>query len=197
MNTISTTIGFNPKHFSKNGEVLKNISNEELSQLAVLNQNKDKSQLFGIHTYSGVKGNFTGSNVYFVDIDSKVDVDWVFEHTNEIFLCCPDVLFMQKSFSGKLHAVGVMHNTFTDKEEYTYWSRIYTTKFLAAVNLVSKSERQTELNYFTIPGAVDSHNTNCFQALYMSADKIFFNENVITPTDAPMVSVSVLSHTHL
>lgn len=194
MNTISTTIGFNPKHFSKNGEVLKNISNEELSQLAVLNQNKDKSQLFGIHTYSGVKGNFTGSNVYFVDIDSKVDVDWVFEHTNEIFLCCPDVLFMQKSFSGKLHAVGVMHNTFTDKEEYTYWSRIYTTKFLAAVNLVSKSERQTELNYFTIPGAVDSHNTNWFQALYMSADKIFFNESVIVPSGAPMNTQEIVAY---
>ena len=180
------TIGFNPNNYKKNGTPLANLTSQgQFENIVRSSQGREKDKLFGIYTYCGMKGEFSGSNVYFVDIDSKVDVDWVMDNSRLIFLCCPDLLFMQKSFSGKLHAVGVMHQTFTDKDDYTYWARVYTTKFVGIVNAISIQERGNELNYFKIDNAVDSHNTNWYQMLFMSASQLYWNDQPIFPEQEP------------
>ena len=52
---------------------------------------------------TSTRGQFSPTNLFFIDIDSKEKVDEIINGRSELFKYSPNILFIQKSYSGKLH----------------------------------------------------------------------------------------------
>lgn len=209
------TLGVTKDMYAKGGSDVVQIKsltdlNYIIQQDKKHNPKQIKNNLPVLHTYYGKKGVLykddndnvvsSGSNVFFIDIDTEEGVDFVIENAYELFARQPFVLFLQKSRKDKLHIVGIFSNCPTQKEdddpsptlakngddfEYTY--KIYSAFILKTINEISLEKRGTELNYFTLPiddegnTAFDLHNSKFKQLLYLS-------HNPIIPNPFPTIS---------
>lgn len=185
MDVSSYTIGYAHSVKLENGTSIKRVTNLEQLQ-TIIEENKRtnpqsiKDYLPGIFVYNGVKGTYTPSNIFFMDIDTTEGVDFLIENRDILFLNCPNILFIQKSPNGKLHIVGTMYNLVEKEADYKHYSMLYSVRVLHWINHISQTERSQPLNYLDIKDdsgrdAFDKHNVKPKQGLYLPHKPIYYN----------------------
>lgn len=171
--TIRVKNGCTINHVSNINDIDTYIENNKLS-----NPRSEKGLFPALYVYNGIKGEFNQSNIFFIDIDTTIGVDFVLENSNILFLLCPNLLFIQKSPSGKLHIAGTMGiDTTYDILSYKNECIFNSIYVLAHINNMSIKQRNQELNYLEIKGAFDTHNTTPTQGLYLSHNPVIYNDN--------------------
>lgn len=177
------TLGYVETIRVKNGCTITPISNIKdidvyIENNKLTNPKSEKGLFPALYVYNGIKGEFNQSNIFFVDIDTTIGVDFVLENSQILFLLCPNILFIQKSPSGKLHIAGTMGiDTTYDISSYKNECILNSIYVLANINNMSINERNQELNYLDIKGAFDTHNTTPTQGLYLSHNPVIYNDN--------------------
>lgn len=184
--TLKTlTLGYVETIRVKNGHTITPITDIKaidtyIANNKTTNPNSEKNLFPALYVYQGIKGEFEQSNIFFIDIDTTIGVDFVIDNSNLLFLLCPNILFIQKSPSGKLHIAGTMGiDTLYDITAYKNECILNSVYVLGNINEMSLKERNEELNYLAIKGAFDTHNTTPTQGLYLSHNPIIYNENHI------------------
>lgn len=81
-----------------------------------------KKQQVNTLLYSGVKGTYSPTDLFFVDIDTEVGVDDIIEHRDTLFSGFPCICWIQKSYRGKLHLIGRFNKVAQDETE---WQKLY------------------------------------------------------------------------
>lgn len=167
------------------------------------NPKKIKTRYPVMYVYSGKKGTLsyerdhegnltdrvsTGSNVFFIDIDTKHGVDFVIEHAEEMFGDgLQNVVFLQKSPSGKLHIVGMFNETIYDEDEFTFQYHLHTAVILRTIDRWHMELKGEPLNYYTYKiendkTAFDDHNSKFTQMLYLSHNPLIINKHLLPVT---------------
>lgn len=194
MDVSSYTIGYTRSIYASNKTPIEQVKNiEQLQSIVEANKRTNpqsiKNNLPALYVYNGVKGTYSPSNIFFIDIDTTEGVDFIIENRDILFKNCPNILFIQKSSSGKLHIVGTMYCLVEDEEgyeqeslienesDYEQYSLLYSIRVLNRINHISQTERSQPLNYLDIEGAFDTHNNKFTQGLYLSHEPIYNNIN--------------------
>ena len=96
MNIKDLTIGYSiPNYSSKSKRYFIAKNNDEIKKLlsfnTVYNNStiRSKTDLPGLYIYYGKKGTFSGSNVFFIDIDTTRGVDDIINNTDKLFSNVP------------------------------------------------------------------------------------------------------------
>lgn len=172
---IKLTIGALKTRNVRNGNALVDItSNEDLEKVRRVAIGKEKADLPALTTYRGVRGEYTPSNIFFVDIDTTEGVDKILADPNKLFTYLPNIYFIQKSYSGKLHICGIFNRELDTAEEWSDMTRIYTA---ATIHIINKIYG---IDYTKVEKGIDTHSFGYYQLLYVSAEDIVFNEE-LTP----------------
>lgn len=172
---IKLTIGALKTRNVRNGNALVDItSNEDLEKVRRVAIGKEKADLPALTTYRGVRGEYTPSNIFFVDIDTTEGVNKILADPNKLFTYLPNIYFIQKSYSGKLHICGIFNRELDTAEEWSDMTRIYTA---ATIHIINKIYG---IDYTKVEKGIDTHSFGYYQLLYVSAEDIVFNEE-LTP----------------
>ena len=168
------TLGFDNKSYASNGDVLFNVTNvEDLKVIpSALNTISDKNKLPGLYVYSGIKGKWHSSNIVFLDIDTTECVDTIISSANELFTIVPDIIAIQKSYSGKLHIIAFLDNKYYDEVEWRN-AAAFMTAYIAQVIKV-----KFNVDYYSL-GYLDDHNLKWNQKLYVSANNFIVNDEIL------------------
>ena len=162
-----------------NGSPLTDInSKDDLEKVRAVAVGKKKENLPVLTTYRGVRGEYKPSNIFFVDIDTKEGVDKIITNPKKLFDNLPNIYFIQKSYSGKLHICGIFAAEIETAEDWSYMTRIYTAATLYAIKKIYG------IDYSKIDDGIDDHSFKYSQLLYVSAEDIFFNSK-LTPIYFP------------
>ena len=130
---------------------------------------KGENTLIGLTPYWGVRGTFSSSNTFFIDIDTTEGVEDIIQRRAELFAAVPNIIFIQQSSSKKLH-IACAHNTvYDDVGEWSYNTALYTC---AVVELI---EKHFGINYIK-KGAIDWHSYLFTSLLYISPNPAYFND---------------------
>ena len=180
MDVSSYTIGYAPSVILENGTTIERVTNIEQIRRKIeankrTNPQSIKNNLPALYVYNGLKGTYSPSNIFFMDIDTTEGVDFLIENREVLFLNCPNILFIQKSPRGKLHIVGTMYNLVEKEADYKHYSMLYSVRVLHWINHISQTERSKPLNYLDIKDAFDTHNVKPLQGLYLSHKPIYYN----------------------
>lgn len=81
-----------------------------------------KKQQVNTLLYSGVKGTYSPTDLFFVDIDTEVGVDDIIKNRDTLFSKFPCICWIQKSYRGKLHLIGKFNKVAQDETE---WQKLY------------------------------------------------------------------------
>lgn len=154
-----------------NGTSLK-VSN--LQGLKKLADGKDKKNLPAAYVYSGVKGTYSPTNLFFIDIDTTEGVDQILLEADKLFSSVKNLVFLQKSYSGKLHIGGIFPTSAADEKEWSENARLYTAVTLHFINKIFGIDYYNAVNSDN-NRAFDAHSLKYSQALYMSANPILEN----------------------
>ena len=201
------TLGASDDAFLRRGETIKKTNFHGLINLIEQNKKtnpkKDKKRYPVMYVYSGKKGTLayerdhegnltdrvsTGSNIFFIDIDTKHGVDFVIEHAEKMFGDgLQNVIFLQKSPNGKLHIVGMFNETIYDEDEFTYQYHLHTAVILRAIDRWHMELKGEPLNYYTYKvendkTAFDDHNSKFSQMLYLSHNPLIINKHLLPVT---------------
>lgn len=163
---------------SKTQEWGKRANGAQLNNLLSFNTLRNnagdvKGSLPAMHPYRGIKGEFKQSNCFFIDIDTVDYVDYLFEHSDELFQAIPCIYAIQKSFSGKLHIVCVHNRMITDSNEWTNETKLYSIAVLMLI------KRHFNIDYFAkssdkkIP--FDTNNLRWTQLFYATKNEFVVN----------------------
>lgn len=163
---LNTTISFLSTARTPNGTKLNPC--EGIKKLAEFARGKEKQNLPVIYPYRGVKGEYSNSNTFFIDIDTTKYVDDVINNSDEIFGTLSNILYMQKSYSGKLHLICV----FEEQDSAAAWSYAATLNTIAILHVL---KTQFGYDFLSIQGAVDTHSLKFTQALYISGSEVIEN----------------------
>ena len=167
------TIGALKTRNLKNGSPLTDInSNEDLEKVRVSAVGKKKENLPVLTTYRGVRGEYKPSNIFFVDIDTKEGVDKIIANPEKLFDKLPNIYFIQKSYSGKLHICGIFSQKIDTAEEWSDMTRIYTA---ATIHIIKEAYG---IDYTKVDDGIDVHSFRYSQLLYVSAEDIIFNNEL-------------------
>ena len=128
------TIGWLKSVKITNGERIEAFDEVEAHKVAV--SVKSKENLPALYAYQGVKGTYSPSNVFFVDIDTKVGVEEILQNKEELFSSIPFAYALQKSASGKLHIVCLQPELIEDKDSWRYYTKLYTLTVCEIINRV-------------------------------------------------------------
>lgn len=145
---------------------------------------KGENSLIGLTPYLGVRGEFSKSNTFFIDIDTTEGVDDLISRRNELFRIVPNILFIQQSSSKKLHIVCTHNKIYDDSGEWSYNTVLYTC---AAIELIGK---HFGINYIK-KGAIDWHSYVFTSLLYISPNSAYFND-YCTPVKLKKKDISTL-----
>lgn len=118
------TIGWLKSVKRTNGAEIEVFDEVEAHKVAV--NAKSKTELPALYVYQGVKGTYSPSNVFFVDIDTTEGVDKIIESSEELFSKIPFIYAIQKSASGKLHIICVHEETKPGEQIWKYDTTLYT-----------------------------------------------------------------------
>ena len=135
----------------------------------VINQNRKKDNTIALLPYIGVRGTYTPSDTFFIDIDTTEGVDELIEGKSKLFAAVPNIIFIQKSFSGKLHICLTHKEKYDNPEDWKYYTKIET---LAAVELIRK---EFGIDYYNHENGIDTHSFNWTALLYVSPYEFHFN----------------------
>lgn len=183
------TLGAINKRFDKNGTNIVRLTDikvglEGLRKISI-EQNRDKNSAIALLPYLGERGTYTPSNVFFIDIDTTEGVDNLVENHEKLFSAVPNILFIQKSFSNKLHICCVHKETYEDPQDWVYNTKINT---LAIVEVIKKV---FGIDYYHIENGIDTHSFNWTALLYISNNEILFN-NMCSPISLTSKSIKSL-----
>lgn len=172
---MELSLGFASTSKLKNGSTISKFDLVDLNVIKELSIGKSKDNLPCLYCYNGEKGKFNQSNVFFVDIDTKENVNLIIENVNDLFSEFPNILFVQKSFSGKLHIVGRFNEMVKDENDYILNTKIYTCVTLFLIN------KLFGVDYYNMKDengkyVVDEHSMKFSQALYFSSNDVYVNE---------------------
>ena len=167
------TIGKLEDAYRKNGSPITDINSKgDLEKVRASAVGKKKDQLPVLTAYRGVRGEYKPSNIFFVDIDTKEGVDKIIANPEKLFDNFRYIYFIQKSYSGKLHICGVFAEEIETAEKWSYMTRIYTAATLYAIKNIYG------IDYSKIERGIDDHSFKYSQLLYVSAENIFFNDEL-------------------
>lgn len=113
------------KQFEAEG---KDITSDECVQ-------EIKKQQVNTLLYSGVKGTYSPTDLFFVDIDTEVGVEDIIENRDILFSNFPCVCWIQKSYRGKLHLIGKFNKVAQNETE---WQKLYYVYAFATVQALKK-----------------------------------------------------------
>ena len=147
---------------------------EDVRQKAI-GKTKDKSPC--LLAYNGVRGTYTPSNAFFIDIDTDYKVDYIIENRDKLFSRCQNIVFLQKSSSGNLHIVGTHGTVIEDSDEWNV-ATAYQTAFIN-----ESISQEFNINYVEHKNSkgqssLDGHNTKWTQVFYVSDNTIYKNDFV-------------------
>ena len=111
------------KQFEAEG---KDITSDECVQ-------EIKKQQVNTLLYSGVKGTYSPTDLFFVDIDTEVGVDDIIENRDTLFSKFPCICWIQKSYRGKLHLIGKFNKVAQDESE---WQKLYYVYAFATAHVL-------------------------------------------------------------
>lgn len=171
MSIINFTLNYSPSVKNRNGYALQTAS---LTDLAKLSINKSKIDQPVCYVYSGIKGTYNPTNIFFIDIDKEV-VE-VFNDPDKLFSKMPCVKAIQKSFSGKLHIFIEYGDKISDEDSYNETSLILH----AFTNEVINKEYGIdlyELGKVDNKEYLDTHNAKWTQGLFISSYEPVYNLN--------------------
>ena len=94
-----------------------------------------KKQQVNTLLYSGVKGTYYPTDLFFVDIDTEVGVDDIIENREILFSKFPCICWIQKSYRGKLHLIGRFNKVAQDETE---WQKLYYVYSFATAHVLKK-----------------------------------------------------------
>lgn len=94
-----------------------------------------KKQQVNTLLYSGVKGTYSPTDLFFVDIDTEVGVDDIIEHRDTLFSGFPCICWIQKSYRGKLHLIGKFNKVAQDETE---WQKLYYVYAFATAYMLNE-----------------------------------------------------------
>lgn len=155
-----TTISYLNTAMLPNGTKLNEC--KDLQLLQQLAKGKDKINLPALYPYTGIKGTYSNSNTFFIDIDTTENVDKFIENSEQILGTISNILYVQKSFSGKLHLICIME----EQDSAASWSYEATLQTVAVLHIL---KTQFEIDWFS---AIDTHSLKFTQALYMTTNEI-------------------------
>lgn len=163
------TIGYIPSVKVKNGSPIGAFDVD--AAVKVAQTANTKTDLPVNYVYQGLKGIYSPSNVFFIDIDTDEGVDTVIDNRDVIFGEIPFIYALQKSSSGKLHIFCIHNDTFADEDQWEYNTTLYSIVALKMLNKV------VGIDYLSIEGAFDLHNASLWtQAFYFSRNPFYVNE---------------------
>ena len=165
------TIGWLKSVKITNGERIEAFDEVEAHKVAV--NVKSKENLPALYVYQGVKGTYSPSNIFFVDIDTTEGVDRVIEGKDELFSKIPFIYAIQKSASGKLHIIGVYNETKPCEQIWKYDTTLYT---IAVCKLIKSI---FGIDYIEL-GALDKSLLKFTQGFFFTKEPFIVNE-YITP----------------
>lgn len=162
-------------------ENLNALVHQSLQQTGGITDKLHKGKQVALYCYeglNGLKGRFRASQLGFIDLDTTELVDEVFTHTDEIFAKIPNILFLQKSFSGKLHIVYILATelitdeiAWSDAHRYTVAGILYSLKRLGFDYFKVHERLLSETGSLVI----DAHSLRWNQALYLSHYPVVLN----------------------
>lgn len=153
------------------------------------NASDNKIALPAIHPYQGIKGEYSKSNCFFIDIDTVDNVDYIFEHTDELFQAVPCIYALQKSFSGKLHIICIHNRTIENVDEWEEMTKIYSIVVLLMLKKKFNIDYFTESSEGKIP--FDTNNLRWTQLFYATKNKFVTNQfcNTIRISDRDVKTI--------
>lgn len=157
---MNTTISYLRTTMLPNGTKLNDC--KDLQLLKELAKGKDKSNLPALYPYTGIKGTYSNSNTFFIDIDTTEKVDEFIEKSEQILGELSNIVYVQKSYSGKLHLICIME----EQDSAASWSYEATLQTVAILHVL---KTHYNIDWFE---AVDTHSLKFTQALYMTANDI-------------------------
>ena len=163
------TIGWLKSVKITNGERIEAFDEVEAHKVAV--NVKSKENLPALYVYQGVKGTYSPSNIFFVDIDTTEGVDRVIEGKEELFSKIPFIYAIQKSASGKLHIIGVYNETKPCEQIWKYDTTLYT---IAVCKLIKSI---FGIDYIEL-GALDKSLLKFTQGFFFTKEPFIVNEYV-------------------
>ena len=128
------TIGWLKSVKITNGERIDVFDEVEVHKVAV--NAKSKENLPALYAYHGVKGTYSPSNVFFVDIDTTVGVEEILQNKEKLFSSIPFAYALQKSASGKLHIVCLQPELIENPDSWRYYTKLYTLVVCEIINQV-------------------------------------------------------------
>ena len=164
------TIGWLKSVKITNGERIEAFDEVEAHKVAV--NVKSKENLPALYVYQGVKGTYSPSNIFFVDIDTTEGVDRVIEGKEELFSKIPFIYAIQKSASGKLHIIGVYNETKPDAETWKYDTIIYSLVICRLIKTIF------DIDYISLD-ALDRSLFKYDQGFFFTKNPLIVNEYVV------------------
>ena len=176
------TIGYLPAIQTRKGAQIKGFDTTEVSALA--QKATSKLNLPALYVYQGVKGEYSSSNVFFMDIDTTECVDRIIEGKDELFAKVPFVYALQKSASGKLHIICIHNETFEDVDSWSYNTILYSIAVCRAINAIFGVD-------YLESKAIDLHQSKFTQGLFFSKNELVVNEYAmpdrLNPSDVILI----------
>ena len=164
------TIGWLKSVKITNGERIEAFDEVEAHKVAV--NVKSKENLPALYVYQGVKGTYSPSNIFFVDIDTTEGVDKIIECSEELFSKIPFIYAIQKSASGKLHIIGVYNETKPDAETWKYDTIIYSLVICRLIKTIF------DIDYISLD-ALDKSLFKYEQGFFFTKNPLIVNEYVV------------------
>ena len=176
------TIGYLPSIQTRKGAQITGFDITEVNTLA--QKATSKLNLPALYVYQGVKGEYSSSNVFFMDIDTTECVDRIIEGKDELFAKVPFVYALQKSASGKLHIICIHNETFEDVDSWSYNTILYSIAVCRIINAIFGVD-------YLESKAVDLHQSKFTQGLFFSKNELVVNEYVVpgrlNPSDVILI----------
>lgn len=171
----------------KNGSKIQQANTyEDVRRLAI---GKEKVNLPALTTHSGVRGTYTPTNLFFIDIDIDTHTQEVIQNREEIFNRIPCIAAIQKSFSGKLHLICI-HSLFDMIPTQEEWLEKTRISSIAVLHMLKSGFNIDFLNNI----AFDFHNLNWTQLFFVSANPFYINEHAngvkISEKDANLLKLT-------
>lgn len=166
---INLTIGYLPAIQTRKGVQIKDFEINEVSALA--QKATSKLNLPALYVYQGAKGEYSSSNVFFMDIDTTECVDRIIKGKDELFAKVPFVYALQKSASGKLHIICIHNETFEGVDRWSYNTTLYSIAVCKAIKSIFG------VDYIGLR-ALDLHQVKFSQGLFFSKEPFIVNEYV-------------------
>lgn len=171
----------------KNGSKIQQANTyEDVRRLAI---GKEKVNLPALTVHSGVRGTYTPTNLFFIDIDIDTYTQEVIQNREEIFNRIPCIAAIQKSFSGKLHLICI-HSLFDMIPTQEEWLEKTRISSIAVLHMLKSGFNIDFLNNI----AFDFHNLNWTQLFFVSANPFYINEHAngvkISEKDANLLKIT-------